>query len=180
MYCPFCGAADTKVVDSRLAEEGRGVRRRRECIACTERFTTYEAAELVMPRIIKSDGRREVFDAAKLRAGMQKALEKRPISTASVDVALQNIKRKLRSSGEREVTAKTIGEMMMDELKQLDRVAYVRFASVYRSFQDVNDFRKEIKRLEKEPVPQQNFVSVSQNLSVQSAASTSSTNVEKK
>ena len=149
MYCPFCGAQDTKVIDSRLAEEGRGVRRRRECLLCAERFTTYEAAELVMPRVVKSDNSREPFDEIKLRTGIQKALEKRPVSTAQVDTAVQNIKHKLRSGGEREVNSKMIGEMVMEELKQLDRVAYVRFASVYRSFQDINDFRKEITRLER-------------------------------
>lgn len=149
MHCPFCSAEDTKVVDSRLVEEGRGVRRRRECLACSERFTTYEAAELVMPLVIKNDGRREAFDENKLRSGMQKALQKRAVSTGSIDAAVQGIKHKLRSSGEREVTSKNIGAMVMEELKKLDRVAYVRFASVYRSFQDVDDFRKEIKRLEK-------------------------------
>jgi len=151
MHCPFCNAQDTKVVDSRLAEEGRGVRRRRECLVCVERFTTYEAAELVMPQVIKSDGIRESFNENKLRNGMQKALEKRPVNTDTVDAALQGIKHKLRVSSEREVSSKAIGAMVMDELKRMDRVAYVRFASVYRSFQDIDDFSKEIKRLEKEP-----------------------------
>lgn len=149
MHCPFCGAEDTKVIDSRLAEEGRGVRRRRECLLCNERFTTYEAAELVMPRVVKGDDSRESFTENKLRTGIQKALEKRPVSTEQVEAAIQNIKYKLRSSGEREVSSKIIGEIVMEELKQLDRVAYVRFASVYRSFQDINDFRKEITRLER-------------------------------
>lgn len=151
MHCPFCNAEDTKVIDSRLVEDGSGVRRRRECLMCVERFTTYEAAELIMPRVIKSDARREPFDERKLRGGMQKALEKRPISTAQIDAALQNIQHKLRARGECEVSSKVIGEMIMDELKRLDRVAYVRFASVYRSFQDIDDFSKEIKLLEKEP-----------------------------
>ena len=149
MHCPFCGAEDTKVIDSRLAEEGRGVRRRRECLLCNERFTTYEAAELVMPRVVKGDDSRESFTENKLRTGIQKALEKRPVSTEQVEAAIQNIKHKLRSGGEREVSSKIIGEIVMEELKQLDRVAYVRFASVYRSFQDINDFRKEITRLER-------------------------------
>lgn len=150
MYCPFCGAIDTKVIDSRLMEEGRGVRRRRECIVCAERFTTYETAELVMPRVIKHDNNRQPFDELKLRRGMQKALEKRPVSTEQIDAAMQRIMHSLRVKGEREVSSKIIGEMVMDELKKLDQVAYVRFASVYRSFQDIDDFRKEIKRLEKE------------------------------
>lgn len=150
MYCPFCGAIDTKVIDSRLMEEGRGVRRRRECIVCAERFTTYEMAELVMPRVIKHDNNRQPFDELKLRRGMQKALEKRPISAEQIDAAMQHIMHALRVKGEREVSSEIIGEMVMDELKKLDQVAYVRFASVYRSFQDIDDFRKEIKRLEKE------------------------------
>jgi transcriptional repressor NrdR len=131
-------------------EEGRGVRRRRECIVCTERFTTYEVAELVMPRVIKHDNNRQPFDELKLRRGMQKALEKRPVSTEQLDAAMQRIMHALLVKGEREVSAKIIGEMVMDELKKLDQVAYVRFASVYRSFQDIDDFRKEIKLLEKE------------------------------
>jgi transcriptional repressor NrdR len=150
MHCPFCNTPDTKVIDSRLAEDGRGVRRRRECVVCNARFTTYEAAELVMPHVIKSDANREAYDENKMRAGIERALEKRPISTEQVDLLLQRIKHKLRGSGEREVSSKSIGEMVMDELKQLDRVAYVRFASVYRSFQDVSDFSKEILRLKKE------------------------------
>lgn len=148
MFCPFCGTEDTRVIDSRLVEEGRGVRRRRECVHCAERFTTYEAAELVLPRVIKKDSSRESFSEEKLRCGMRKALEKRPVASEQIESALQHIKHNLRSSGEREVTSQTIGEMMMTELKQLDHIAYVRFASVYRSFQDINDFRKEIKKLE--------------------------------
>lgn len=147
MQCPFCNAADTKVIDSRLVGEGREVRRRRECVMCSERFTTYEIAELVMPRVIKSDGSRQSFDEKKLKVGMSKALEKRPVSTEKCDGAIQRIKHALRSCGEREVSSKIIGEMVMEELKKLDQVAYVRFASVYRSFQDVNDFHEEINRL---------------------------------
>jgi transcriptional repressor NrdR len=150
MQCPFCGARDTKVIDSRLAGEGDQVRRRRECIECNERYTTYETAELIMPRIIKRDGRRAPFDEAKLRSGIQKALEKRPVSTDRIEQALSRIKHRLRVTGEREVLARLIGEWIMEELKQLDQVAYVRFASVYRSFEDVAEFRLEIERLEAE------------------------------
>lgn len=150
MQCPFCGARDTKVIDSRLAGEGDQVRRRRECIECNERFTTYENAELIMPRIIKRDGRRSPFDEAKLRSGIQKALEKRPVSTDRIEQALSRIKHQLRVTGEREVPSRLIGEWIMEELKQLDQVAYVRFASVYRSFEDVAEFRREIERLEAE------------------------------
>ena len=149
MYCPFCKADDTKVIDSRLVADGSEVRRRRECIQCQERFTTYEMAELVMPRIIKEDGRRSPFDEEKLRAGMIKALEKRPVSMEQVEAAISRIKHRLQTTGERELSSKLVGEAVMDELRSLDQVAYVRFASVYRSFQDVNAFREEIKRLEK-------------------------------
>jgi transcriptional repressor NrdR len=149
MYCPFCKAEDTKVIDSRLVADGSEVRRRRECILCQERFTTYEMAELVMPRIIKEDGRRSPFDEGKLRGGMTKALEKRPVSMEQIEAAISRIKHRLQTTGEREVSSKSVGEAVMDELRLLDQVAYVRFASVYRSFQDVNAFREEIKRLEK-------------------------------
>lgn len=148
MLCPFCHAADTKVIDSRLVSEGNQVRRRRECVVCSERFTTYEIAELVMPRVIKRNGRREPFDENKLRDGMQHALQKRPVSTEQFEEALQRIMFKLRSKGEREVSAEIVGEMVMEELRKLDQVAYVRFASVYRSFQDVKAFGEEIKLLE--------------------------------
>ncbi|MFT6429600.1 MAG: transcriptional repressor NrdR [Halopseudomonas sp.] len=147
MHCPFCGAHDTKVIDSRLVAEGDQVRRRRECLACQERFTTFETAELVLPRIIKGDGRRQPFDEEKLRAGMQRALEKRPVSVEQIEAAIGHIKHRLRASGEREVQAMVVGEMVMNELKQLDEVAYIRFASVYRRFQDLNQFREEIERL---------------------------------
>ncbi len=147
MHCPFCGALDTKVIDSRLVAEGDQVRRRRECITCSERFTTYETAELVMPRIIKQNGVREPFDDRKLRSGLMRALEKRPVSIEKVDEAINRIRHSLRAAGEREVSSRQIGEEVMRELRQLDEVAFVRFASVYRSFKDLNEFRAEIDRL---------------------------------
>lgn len=148
MHCPFCSEENTKVVDSRLVGGGNQVRRRRECLRCAERFTTYEMAELVMPRIVKSDNKRVPFDEEKLRAGMSKALEKRPVSIEQIENALNVIMHQLRSTGEREVSSKLVGELVMEQLRALDQVAYVRFASVYRSFQDVNAFREEIQRLE--------------------------------
>ncbi|MFZ2289896.1 MAG: transcriptional regulator NrdR [Halopseudomonas yangmingensis] len=147
MHCPFCGAHDTKVIDSRLVADGDQVRRRRECLACQERFTTFETAELVLPRLIKQDGRRQPFDEDKLRAGMLRALEKRPVSVEQIEASIGRIKHALRATGEREVKAMVVGEMVMNELKQLDEVAYIRFASVYRRFQDLNQFREEIERL---------------------------------
>lgn len=150
MRCPFCSVDDTKVIDSRLANEGVEVRRRRECQSCKERFTTFESAELVMPRVIKRDQSREPFNEEKLRSGILKALEKRPVEIEEVEAAINRIKHRLRSTGDREIKADRIGEWIMNELKDLDQVAYVRFASVYRSFQDVNEFREEIERLEKE------------------------------
>jgi len=154
MRWPFCGAQDTKVIDSRLAGEGDQVRRRRECLSCGERFTTYESAELNLPRVIKRDGSRVPFDERKLASGIMRALEKRPVSTENVDAALDRIRRKLIATGEREVPSRRIGEWVMEELRALDQVAYVRFASVYRSFQDVNAFREEIERLERQPTPE--------------------------
>ncbi len=154
MRCPYCGAQDTKVIDSRLSGEGDQVRRRRECLVCKERFTTYESAELNLPRVVKSDGTREPFDARKMASGMSRALEKRPVSTERVDAALSRIRRKLLSRGDREIPSRVIGELVMEELRGLDQVAYVRFASVYRSFQDVNAFREEIERLERQPSPE--------------------------
>lgn len=148
MHCPFCTAIDTKVIDSRLSPEGDRVRRRRECINCGARFTTYEVAELVMPAIIKQDDRREAFNEGKLRAGMMRALEKRPVGIEQVENAIQRILRRARTSGERELYSRQLGDWIMDELRELDQVAYVRFASVYRSFQDVNAFREEIERLQ--------------------------------
>ncbi len=144
MYCPFCGANDTKVIDSRLVANGDQVRRRRECLLCEERFTTFETAELVLPRLIKQDGSRQPFDEDKLRAGMLRALEKRPVSLERLEEAVAHIKRKLRANGGREVKSLVVGELVMNELKKLDEVAYIRFASVYRRFQDLNEFRKEI------------------------------------
>lgn len=148
MHCPFCKAQDTKVIDSRLVAEGEQVRRRRECNQCGERFTTYESAELVMPRIVKQNGNRETFDERKLRAGLQRALEKRPVSVEEIEAAVARIKQALRASGERELPSRRVGEAVMNELRELDQVAYVRFASVYRSFQDLSEFRSEIDRLE--------------------------------
>jgi len=147
MYCPFCGHIETKVNDSRLAGEGRQIRRRRECLSCGERFTTFETAELVMPVVIKADNVRESYEEAKLRAGMEKALEKRPVSREALEEAVSRITHKVRLQGEREVSSRVIGEFVMDELRQLDEVAYVRFASVYRQFQDVEAFHEEIQRL---------------------------------
>lgn len=147
MHCPFCEHEETRVTDSRLAGGGAQVRRRRECLACGERFTTFESAELVMPLIVKSDQSREAFDEAKLRGGMEKALEKRPVSREAIDAAVSRIGSRLRGLGEREVDARTVGEFVMEELHHLDEVGYVRFASVYRSFQDVEAFRHEIERL---------------------------------
>ncbi|CAE6956930.1 NrdR transcriptional repressor [Ectopseudomonas oleovorans] len=151
MHCPFCDANDTKVIDSRLVAEGDQVRRRRECVACGERFTTFETAELVMPRLIKQDGSRQPFDEEKLRAGMQRALEKRPVSVERLEEAIARIKQRLRATGEREVKSLVLGELVMSELSKLDEVAYIRFASVYRRFQDLNEFREEIERLAREP-----------------------------
>ena len=150
MHCPFCGAADTKVIDSRLVSEGNHVRRRRQCAVCHERWTTYESAELVMPRIIKQDGIREPFNEDKLMAGLSKALEKRPVSIDKVEEAMSRIKANIRSGGEREVHSRAVGEQVMKELRELDEVAFVRFASVYRSFKDLNEFREEIDKLAKD------------------------------
>ena len=147
MYCPFCGHVETKVTDSRLAGEGRQIRRRRECLSCGERFTTFETAELVMPLVVKGDRSREAYDEAKLRSGMEKALEKRPVARDQLDEAVSRITHKVRSLGDREVQSRAIGELVMDELRQLDEVAYVRFASVYRHFEDVEAFHEEIQRL---------------------------------
>jgi transcriptional repressor NrdR len=150
MHCPFCGHPETKVIDSRLAGEGRQIRRRRECLDCGERFTTFESAELLLPAVVKGDRSRETFDENKLRIGMQKALEKRPVSSEAIDAAVARICHNLRSLGEREIAARNIGEMVMEELRHLDEVGYVRFASVYRSFQDVEAFRAEIDQLRRQ------------------------------
>ena len=144
MHCPFCFAVDTKVIDSRLVGEGSSVRRRRQCLVCNERFTTFEVAELVMPRVVKSNDVREPFNEDKLRSGMLKALEKRPVSADDVEMAVNH----LRGTGEREVASKMIGNLVMEQLKKLDKVAYIRFASVYRSFEDIKEFGEEIARLQ--------------------------------
>jgi transcriptional repressor NrdR len=154
MRCPFCSAQDTKVVDSRLAGEGDQVRRRRQCLECNERFTTYEHAELTLPHVVKNDGSRVPFNGDKLAAGITRALEKRPVGTEQVEDALNRIRRRLLASGEKEVASRQIGEWVMDELRGLDHVAYVRFASVYRKFEDVNAFREEIEQLERELPPE--------------------------
>jgi transcriptional repressor NrdR len=146
---------ETKVIDSRLAGEGTQVRRRRECLECGDRFTTYETAELVMPRIVKSDGSREPFNQDKLLTGILRALEKRPVDTDSVEGAIGRIQHRLQSCGEREIPSRLLGEWVMEELRSLDQVAFVRFASVYRSFQDVSEFREEIERLERQPSPEE-------------------------
>ncbi|HEK0443459.1 TPA: transcriptional regulator NrdR [Proteus mirabilis] len=148
MHCPFCTAVDTKVIDSRLVGDGSQVRRRRQCLVCHERFTTFEVAELVMPRVVKSDEIREPFDEEKLRRGMLKALEKRPVSSDDVEAAINHIKSQLRATGEREIPSKQIGNFVIEQLKKLDKVAYIRFASVYRSFEDVRDFGEEIAKLQ--------------------------------
>lgn len=149
MRCPFCAVKDTRVIDSRLANEGDQVRRRRECSSCKERFTTYEVAELAWPKIIKRDGARESFEEKKLRSGMQRALEKRPVSSEDVEAAVSRIKKKMTDQGDREILADDLGELVMKELSVLDHVAFVRFASVYRSFQDVNEFTEMIELLQK-------------------------------
>jgi len=149
MHCPFCGHDETKVIDSRLAGEGRQIRRRRQCLACNERFTTFETAELVMPRLVKNDNTRQPFDENKLRNSMIRALEKRPVPSDELEQAVGHLIHKLRTMGEREVPSRLVGELVMEELRALDEVAYVRFASVYRRFQDVNEFEDEIKRLQR-------------------------------
>lgn len=155
MYCPFCNADDTKVIDSRLSNEGVMVRRRRECQSCGERFTTFESAELVMPHIIKQSGQREPFNENKLRSGIQRALEKRPVGTDDIEKAIVHITKRVRATGDREVPADEVGSYVMDELRDLDQVAYVRFASVYRSFEDVSAFEEEIERLKQGPSPEE-------------------------
>ncbi len=147
MHCPFCSAEDTKVIDSRLVTDGEAVRRRRECLTCGERYTTFETAELVMPHLIKRDGRREPFDEEKLRYGLSKALEKRPVGVDEIETSLNHIKHRMRSTGERELPSLQVGEEVMTELRALDPVAYVRFASVYRDFQDLSEFADEIQKL---------------------------------
>lgn len=147
MHCPFCNHLDTKVIDSRLAGEGRQVRRRRECLSCAERFTTFETAELLMPHVSKRDGRREPFDEVKLRQGFLAALQKRPVPSTQIEQAIDAIMHRLQTMGEREVASRFIGDLVMEALRGMDEVAFVRFASIYRSFQDVTAFQDEIKRL---------------------------------
>jgi len=150
MYCPFCSANDTKVIDSRLVSDGHQVRRRRECLACHERYTTFESAELVMPRIIKRDGSREPFNEDKMLSGLTRALEKRPVSMEQIELAVNKLKSQMRATGEREITSEMLGDLIMAQLKELDKVAYLRFASVYLSFEDISEFADEITRLGKE------------------------------
>lgn len=145
MKCPFCHHEETQVLDTRVSEEGDAIRRRRRCTKCDKRFTTHERIELVMPVIVKKNGSRTEFDAKKLRASLMLALRKRPVSAESVDEALQKIKEKLLASGEREVITGHVGELVMHELKQLDKIAYIRFASVYKSFEDVAEFQNMIE-----------------------------------
>ena len=154
MQCPFCNEEETRVVDSRLALDGAQVRRRRECTSCRERFTTYETAEVAIPRIVKNDGSRVPFDERKLRQGMMLASEKRPVASDAIEAAIGRIKWRLMRSGEREIASRAVGEAVMEALRDLDRVAYVRFASVYRKFEDVSEFRDEVERLENEPPPE--------------------------
>ncbi|WP_426994814.1 transcriptional regulator NrdR [Glaesserella parasuis] len=147
MRCPFCATDDTKVVDSRLTTDGYQIRRRRECPVCKERFTTFESAELLIPHIVKNNGSREPFDERKLRTSLSRALEKRPVSTDDVEQAIHRIVLQLQATGEREVSSKFVGDLVLGELKSLDKVAYIRFASVYLSFDDIEEFSKEIERL---------------------------------
>lgn len=151
MHCPFCSHTDTKVIDSRLAGEGRQVRRRRECLECGERFTTFESPELVMPHVIKRDDRREPFDELKLRGSIVSALQKRPVSNERIERSIERTMHRLQTLGEREVESRLIGDLVMEELRGLDEVAYIRFASVYRSFQDVTEFQEEVQRLRAMP-----------------------------
>lgn len=147
MKCPFCGADDTAVADTRLNDEGDIVRRRRKCNACDKRFTTYERAEIRLPQVVKKNGSRTEFNREKLRASLDLALRKRPVSTESVDAAITEIEEKLLSAGEREVTSQQLGELVMRELRKLDKVAYIRFASVYRNFEDVDAFSRAVREV---------------------------------
>lgn len=155
MQCPFCRAPDTRVIDSRLAEEGEQVRRRRECERCAQRFSTFEKAQLLMPSVIKRNGTAVPFKEEKLRHGIESACFKRPVTDEQIDHAVDTVMRKLRHTGEREVPSRQIGEWMMEELHVLDHVAYVRFASIYRSFQDANAFVEEVGKLQTMPTAEQ-------------------------
>jgi transcriptional repressor NrdR len=148
MKCPFCGSADTQVIDSRVSEPGDSIRRRRRCAACQKRFTTYETVELRLPQVVKSNGTRADFSADRIRVGFQRALHKRPVPTEYVDAAIDRIVQQVLALGEREIPSRQIGEMVMQELYKLDKVGYIRFASVYRSFQDVSDFRDALQEVE--------------------------------
>ncbi|HTI47802.1 MAG TPA: transcriptional regulator NrdR [Casimicrobiaceae bacterium] len=148
MKCPFCGSDDTQVIDSRVSEPGDSIRRRRRCAACQKRFTTYETVELRLPQVVKSNGTRSDFDVNRIRIGFQRALHKRPVPTEYVDAAIDRIVQQVLALGEREIPSRQIGEMVMQELYKLDKVGYIRFASVYRSFQDVSDFRDALKEVE--------------------------------
>ena len=147
MKCPFCDELEDKVVDSRMAKEGEVIRRRRECLGCKRRYTTYERVEEILPVVVKKDGRRESFDRAKILSGLKKACEKRPISTATIEAAADRIEKRVQEMGENEIESRVIGEEVMKELHQLDQVAYVRFASVYREFKDIDQFMDELKTL---------------------------------
>ena len=150
MHCPFCQHIDTRVIDSRVSDDGATIRRRRECSACGERFSTQETVELKLPAIIKDDGRREAFDARKLRTGFDRALHKRPVSEEQIEAAVRAVVHQLRMTTERELPSRKVGEFVMTELRKLDHIGYVRYASVYRSFEDVADFREELDRLERD------------------------------
>ncbi|HQY57059.1 MAG: transcriptional repressor NrdR [Nitrospira sp.] len=147
MKCPFCDDVEDKVVDSRMAKEGEVIRRRRECLSCKRRYTTYERVEETMPAVVKKDGRREPFDRSKIVSGLKKACEKRPISTATIETVTDRIEKRIQDMGETEIVSTAVGEEVMKELSQLDQVAYVRFASVYREFKDIDQFMEEIKAL---------------------------------
>lgn len=149
MKCPFCGTLDTQVIDSRVSEDGGTVRRRRRCLQCQKRFTTFETVELRWPQVVKTNGSRAEFELERVRTSFQRALHKRPVPTTLVDEALNRVQQKVLALGEREVSSRSIGEMVMAELRRLDKVAYIRFASVYRSFEDVEDFRDVIREVQK-------------------------------
>lgn len=148
MKCPFCGHADTQVVETRLSEDGSSIRRRRRCMACEKRFTTFENAEVRLPALVKQSGERQEFSRSKLREGFRRALHKRPVSMELVDAAIEYIVQRLLALGEREVSSRFVGELVMNELKRLDKVAYIRFASVYRAFQDPEDFRDALREVD--------------------------------
>lgn len=155
MQCPFCNSPDTRVIDSRLAEEGTQVRRRRGCETCGGRFTTFEKAQLTMPSIVKRSGTPQPFSESKLRRGFESAVYKRPVTAEQIDHAIDNIERKLRQTGDKEIASRRVGEWVMEELRDLDHVAYVRFASIYRAFEDVNAFQEEIQKLKSMPSAEQ-------------------------